>query len=71
MFVFTETMEWLQPEVLGDLPSPRGLHTTTLVGDRLLVFGGSSSFNTETMSCGDFHNDMYSISTGENKSLSQ
>lgn len=31
---------WCKPEVGGATPSPRSLHTATLVGDKMYVFGG-------------------------------
>lgn len=55
--------QWLQPELLGSPPGGRGLHTATVVGDRLVVYGGSSQFNRETMQCGVHHNDLYLLPT--------
>lgn len=35
-----DTLMWCKPEVGGATPSPRSLHTATLVGDKMYVFGG-------------------------------
>ncbi|ODM90762.1 Host cell factor 1 [Orchesella cincta] len=35
-----DTLMWCKPEVGGSTPSPRSLHTATLVGDKMYVFGG-------------------------------
>lgn len=35
-------MTWVEPKVLGEPPSPRGGHSSTLVGSYLYIFGGSS-----------------------------
>ncbi|CAG9829592.1 unnamed protein product [Diabrotica balteata] len=39
-FLQTETMTWMQPQVFGLAPLPRSLHTSTLIGHRMFVFGG-------------------------------
>ncbi|CAG9855246.1 unnamed protein product [Phyllotreta striolata] len=39
-FLETETMTWLKPQVSGITPLPRSLHTSTLIGHRMFVFGG-------------------------------
>ncbi|XP_056646193.1 host cell factor 2 [Diorhabda sublineata] len=36
----TETMTWVKPQVSGITPLPRSLHTSTLIGHRMFVFGG-------------------------------
>ncbi|OSX56711.1 hypothetical protein POSPLADRAFT_1076559 [Postia placenta MAD-698-R-SB12] len=36
----TETMQWMQPVMLGDVPPPCRAHTATLVDRRMVVFGG-------------------------------
>ncbi|XP_060569590.1 kelch domain-containing protein 1-like [Ruditapes philippinarum] len=55
----TETKEWMQPEVLGDTPEARGQHCVAVVGDKLVMYGGTSHFNTETMMCSKLHGDTY------------
>ncbi|KAG8186577.1 hypothetical protein JTE90_020871 [Oedothorax gibbosus] len=35
-----ETMTWAKPSVRGISPLPRSLHSATLIGHRMLVFGG-------------------------------
>lgn len=35
-----ETLAWSRPETSGDVPDPRDGHTMTLVGNKLMVFGG-------------------------------
>ena len=59
-----DTRQWLQPSIEGDLPCGRGLHTATVVGDSLLLYGGSSDFDPETNQCQTFHGDAYSMKTG-------
>ncbi|KAG5877102.1 hypothetical protein JTB14_002412 [Gonioctena quinquepunctata] len=39
-FLDTETMSWMKPQVSGVTPLPRSLHTSTLIGHRMFVFGG-------------------------------
>lgn len=33
-------MEWTRPQTNGPTPLPRSLHSSTLVGHRMFVFGG-------------------------------
>ncbi|XP_064621079.1 uncharacterized protein LOC135483936 [Lineus longissimus] len=61
----TETKEWLQPEVRGSLPSARGCHSAVVSSEHLVLFGGSSSFDTETMQCEEHFGDVYAIRTEE------
>ncbi|XP_050964392.1 host cell factor 2 [Labeo rohita] len=35
-----ETMTWSLPMIRGQLPQPRSLHTSNVIGNRLYVFGG-------------------------------
>ncbi|VDM20416.1 unnamed protein product, partial [Hydatigera taeniaeformis] len=35
-----DTMTWTKPTVSGDLPAPRSLHSATVIGNRMFVFGG-------------------------------
>ncbi|XP_066248376.1 host cell factor [Euwallacea similis] len=39
-FLDTENMTWSKPIVSGVTPLPRSLHTSTLIGHRMFVFGG-------------------------------
>ncbi|KAF4523888.1 hypothetical protein B566_EDAN010206, partial [Ephemera danica] len=39
-FLDVETMSWSKPIISGIPPLPRSLHTSTIVGKRMLVFGG-------------------------------
>lgn len=39
-FLDTVSMEWSRPITIGPLPLPRSLHTSTLIGNRMFVFGG-------------------------------
>ncbi|KAF7993084.1 hypothetical protein HCN44_005865 [Aphidius gifuensis] len=39
-FLDVDTMTWNKPTVLGPTPLPRSLHTATLIGHRMYVFGG-------------------------------
>lgn len=36
----TDTMMWSRPNTNGPLPLPRSLHTSTLIGQKMYVFGG-------------------------------
>uniref|UniRef100_A0A1Q3EZD0 Putative host cell transcription factor hcfc1 n=1 Tax=Culex tarsalis TaxID=7177 RepID=A0A1Q3EZD0_CULTA len=36
----TDTMSWTRPRTSGPLPLPRSLHSSTLIGNRMYVFGG-------------------------------
>uniref|UniRef100_A0A1B0D946 Host cell factor Kelch-repeats domain-containing protein n=1 Tax=Phlebotomus papatasi TaxID=29031 RepID=A0A1B0D946_PHLPP len=36
----TEEMTWMRPVTSGKAPLPRSLHTSTLIGNRMFVFGG-------------------------------
>ncbi|KAA3680030.1 host cell factor [Paragonimus westermani] len=35
-----DTMNWVKPVVTGDPPAPRSLHSATVIGNRMFVFGG-------------------------------
>jgi host cell factor len=35
-----DTMTWSKPQLGGVPPLPRSLHTTTMIGQRMFVFGG-------------------------------
>eukprot|EP00049_Salpingoeca_infusionum_P015757 m.309164 g.309164 ORF g.309164 m.309164 type:complete len:496 (+) comp15945_c0_seq5:135-1622(+) len=35
-----EKRVWFQPSLLGDAPSPRSGHSSTIVGDKVIIFGG-------------------------------
>jgi hypothetical protein len=36
----TETFQWSQPVLVGDIPPPCRAHTATLVDKRIFIFGG-------------------------------
>ncbi|KAB0801371.1 hypothetical protein PPYR_05725 [Photinus pyralis] len=36
----TDTLTWTKPQVAGPTPLPRSLHTSTLIGNKMYVFGG-------------------------------
>lgn len=40
MIILIDTLTWSKPEVEGITPLPRSLHTSTLIGNRMFVFGG-------------------------------
>lgn len=40
-----ETMEWISTQTTGRQPEPRSFHTCTVVGNRVVVFGGRSLEN--------------------------
>nr|CAH8837693.1 unnamed protein product [Trichobilharzia regenti] len=35
-----DTMTWIKPVIGGDPPAPRSLHSATVIGNRMFVFGG-------------------------------
>ncbi|XP_017769059.1 PREDICTED: host cell factor 2 [Nicrophorus vespilloides] len=39
-FLETNTLCWSKPSISGTTPLPRSLHTSTLIGNRMYVFGG-------------------------------
>ncbi|XP_059609757.1 host cell factor 2 [Phlebotomus argentipes] len=43
----TEAMKWTRPQAVGRPPLPRSLHTSTLIGHRMFVFGGWVPFVTD------------------------
>lgn len=59
----TATKQWLQPTVEGDVPEGRGVHTLTVVGDQLVLYGGSSDFRD--MQCHKFYNDVHVMATSK------
>lgn len=61
----TETKEWLQPTVQGDIPEARGQHSVVVAGDKLVLYGGSALFSPETMMCQKFYGDSYVLSIGD------
>ena len=61
--VGSETREWLQPTVGGDVPPARAAHTTCVLADQLIMLGGSADFDSET-GCKTLYSDAYSITTG-------
>ncbi|KAH8283396.1 hypothetical protein KR054_008842 [Drosophila jambulina] len=36
----TESMTWAKPRTLGQAPLPRSLHSSTMIGNKMYVFGG-------------------------------
>ncbi|GAB0098410.1 Host cell factor [Sergentomyia squamirostris] len=36
----TDTMTWSSPPMYGSVPEPRSLHTSTVIGNRMFIFGG-------------------------------
>ncbi|KAI0920502.1 hypothetical protein AcV5_010219 [Taiwanofungus camphoratus] len=56
VFLFnTETMQWLHPEMLGEVPPPCRAHTATFVDRRIVVFGGGEG--------PVYYNDVYVLDT--------
>lgn len=39
-FLHTDSMTWERPQISGITPLPRSLHTATLIGHKMFVFGG-------------------------------
>jgi hypothetical protein len=65
MIYLTDTKEWLQPTVSGDLPAARGQHSAAVVGDHLVLYGGSSDFSAELMVCQKYFTDTFILNTGK------
>lgn len=40
LYFFVDTLTWSKPVVTGVTPLPRSLHTSTLIGNKMYVFGG-------------------------------
>uniref|UniRef100_A0A8C5P2S3 Host cell factor C2 n=1 Tax=Jaculus jaculus TaxID=51337 RepID=A0A8C5P2S3_JACJA len=40
LFLFLETMSWSKPETKGTVPLPRSLHTASVIGNKMYIFGG-------------------------------
>ena len=38
--LLSECMAWVQPTITGIPPLPRSLHSATVIGNRMFVFGG-------------------------------
>ena len=58
-------MQWLQPAVQGTRPAARGVHSATVVGDQLVVFGGSAEFNPGMNQCLKYFNDVHTVPTSK------
>ena len=41
------------------------MHTATLVGDQLVLYGGSLDFDEETMQCQEYCGDVHVIGKGK------
>lgn len=61
----TETKQWLQPQLKDTAMSARGQHIAELIGQHLVVFGGTGQFSAETMQCQDFYTDTFIINAEE------
>ncbi|KAL4227507.1 F-box only protein 42 [Mactra antiquata] len=61
----SETNQWLQPKVNGDIPASRGQHSVSIVGDKLILYGGSADFNSEIMMCQKFYGDTFVLPIGD------
>ena len=57
--------KWVENKVTGDIPEARALHVASIIGDSLVVFGGSSVFNEHTMSSEKYFNDTFTMSLGK------
>ena len=40
VFTFTDTMTWTKPVIHGIPPLPRSLHSSTIINNRMFIFGG-------------------------------
>ena len=57
----------MQPVVTGTVPAARGVHTCTTVGEYLVLYGGSSEFDSETLQCQEYYGDIHYIHKGESE----
>jgi len=60
----TDTFEWLQPKMAGDVPAARGQHSMVVIGNQVALYGGSSGYDAESMMCHKFFGDTFVFSTG-------
>ncbi|KAL8577885.1 hypothetical protein ACOMHN_018690 [Nucella lapillus] len=58
-----ETGQWLQPRLDGAALTGRGQHVAVVVGETLVVFGGTGEFCADTMQCRRFFTETLIIST--------
>lgn len=66
IYIFnTATKEWLKPQLKGVAMSARGQHSAVVVGQKLVVFGGTGKFSAETMQCQEFYTDTFLVDTEE------
>lgn len=56
LLLLTDVNRWESLTVSG--LEARGCHTLCAVSDRLLLFGGSSDFNSSLQQCNKFHGDI-------------
>jgi hypothetical protein len=42
-FSDVEMMQWMHPEMQGDLPPPSHAHSVTLVGHKVIIIGGEEN----------------------------
>lgn len=59
---FSESCQWLQPQMKGSVPEARGNHCAAAVANKLIIFGGSADFCQETHACQKIFGDCYSLS---------
>ncbi|XP_052794960.1 rab9 effector protein with kelch motifs-like isoform X2 [Mya arenaria] len=61
----TETYEWSQPKLNGEVPCARGQHSVAVVVGLLVLFGGSSDYDAENRMCRKFFGDTYTLQTAD------
>ncbi|CAG9828310.1 unnamed protein product [Diabrotica balteata] len=54
-FLDTTTMTWSQPKIAGIQPLPRFLHTSTVIGHRMFIFGGFVQTIAQLLFSGDIN----------------
>lgn len=60
-----DAKEWYRATVKGKVPSGRGQQAVGVLGDELIMFGGTSNFSTEIMQCQNTHNDTLILKTDD------
>lgn len=59
----SKTNQWLQPSLQNESEAPPavGLHNMVIVGDNVVIFGGTSTLDPATGTCTKFFNDVFTL----------
>lgn len=57
-----ETKQWLQPEMVqANSPPSMGMHSLCVVGDKIILYGGTSHLDPVTNSCTHYYSDCFGV----------